>query len=252
MECLVTKLKSAINNDSLDILGSIDFFVNKWSPTYVPSLDIKVKTGNECKVILPDGEYFTTSDGVTPLDGEATNVKVLDSTWNSFLYFSYVNNEPYRVIVTNGAGITKLKPSFSNGNIITNTDTLKYQYMTSATDISGNNFFGKADIGSKFNILDFCHSKTLANLAIQNKNIAGTVESIVELQWGLGRRSTRLFLNNCLGTGSSLTLNGNPIASLGTIAQGLEIVFSSSDVKVNNGNHTNLATYDGSTWTYVE
>lgn len=252
MECLVTKLKSAIDNDSLDILGSIDFFVNKWSPAYIPVLTIKVKTSNECKVILPDGEYFTTSDGVTPLDGEATNVKVLDSTWNSSLYFSYVNNEPYKVIVTNGAGIKELFPQNTNGNIITNTDTLKYQYMTSATDISKNNFFGKADIGSKFNILDFCHSKTLVNLAFQNPNITGTVESIVELQWGLGRRSTKLYLNYCLGYNSSLTLNGNRISSLGTAAQGLEIMFSSSDVKVNKENHTNLATYDGSTWTYVE
>lgn len=74
--------------------------------------------------------------------------------------------------------------------------------------------------------------------------VNGTLESAIERAWGLGRRSTDCNIDLI---GTSVTLNNNSIRLY------LKAIFSNNGVEIKNryDNQETVATYDGSTWTYV-
>lgn len=253
MDCLVTTLKGVVDNGNLKKYGSVTLVVDKWKfPTIVPCITLRATEA--CKVILPEGEYFTTSDGVTPSGGEQSRVYNLTASVsdNTILYMSYANGSPYRITITNAKALAILKPSEGNRNVYVDSDTINYNYCTNLIGFGNPNCMMIAATDNT-NITDLFSSTTLTGIIISGNNtltprVTGNVEDCVVKLWNKNKRSGIITVT--FGINNALSFHNTPLVTLyDGVNLDLKFVYSSSGVSVTYNDNV-IGSYDGTSWTY--
>lgn len=245
--CLVTKLKGAVQNDNLPILGAVTVLANKWNSSSEIRLTIEVT--EVCKVIVPVGETILTAT----VDNNTSDVNsreyTLAANTETKLAFSYNGAATYPITIANGSAIKTLKPVTQNTNITINPDTVEYQYLTNIVTFGYTNFMSHTTYGSKSHLLDLFWSKKMTNIYMNSHGFSGSIESIAEQLWNIGKRSGTIYATALIK--NTITFNGAASTAIGSAANDVRFYFSASNVRITVDGGPTLATYDGISWTYA-
>lgn len=235
MDCLVTKLKGIVNDDSIYKLGEI-----RISKSYA---DEFTQIGQGFRIsFIKDATISIVGDGYfTDMTGSQNNGKTIECTANTPVNF-YVSNGDFEIALSDKYSIGYLglsKTEEATGsynynktkNIVGDLDALKYCTNMSTFD-AGMVFNIKGDLKILGNIpllntLDISQTKISGNISVLKcplktlnidrcDNITGSVESFVAAQRGAGRNTGSCTLN--VGSDSTITFDGskldNPTNSL--------------------------------------
>lgn len=252
MDCLVTKLKGVVNNDNLEKLGSVTLVVDKWHfPNAVPSL--RLQANGACKVILPEGEYITTSDGITPLDGvRSRTYNLAASDTFTIVNLSYAQGKPYTVTITNAASLVMLKPGTYNVNVYMDANTIKYNYCKNLTTL-GYTPWCNIVATENTNVTDLFSSTKLTGVELGGNNgensFGGNLEDCAVKLWNMNKRSGTITVD--LGSNNNLSFHGSTMkVTYPNTAVDVKFVYSANGINV-SANNVSVGSYDGTSWTYV-
>lgn len=228
MDCLVTKLKGIVNDDSLYGLGEI-----RISKSYA---DEFTQIGQSFRIaFIKDATIRIIGDGYfTDSTGSSNNGKTIECTANTAVNF-YVSNGNFEIALSDKYSIVYLglsKADEATGsynynktkNIVGNLDALKY-CTNMKTFVAGiiSNIQGDLKILGylpSLRTLDISQTKISGNISVLKcpleslnidrcANIIGSVESFVAAQRGAGRTTGSCKLN--VGSDSPITFDGSKL-----------------------------------------
>lgn len=231
-ECLVTKLKSSVNDDSLKFLGGVVFDINiPVGYTYGSASYIRFDAAAPAKFtlkILGNGYFRKSKDDSTSIGKEIVvsgPMEVIPSVGN----YKVVAFNKYDVeAVFIGAGLIELAN-------IENLDDLSYSNKITTIAV------GK---GCKGNLLSLGKCKNLKMISLIHSSVEGRVEDFIESLWrnGIQDGSRFAFIFN-----NVVTLNGEK-----KINNYASDVTKSSDsiVLMRHSDSAQIASYNGESWSY--
>jgi len=276
-DCLVTKLKGSVKNDSLVRLGCINLeygYTGDDQKGFI-SIDTSGSLGEIVRLNALDGGYFGTS----PSSIETERLTTIDTNSPQHFFNAYLTPGHYRIEIENYYSIYQI--AANNLIIFTHEDLEKLAYMpyinycSVYSDREGDSSFIK-QIGPKFengliihnfgicnlgdlttipsvtifaeylngNITELCTNTSLKKISLTcdaaRTRVSGTIESFVEGQVANGRVSGTIDY----GIVSNVTLNNKLIYNC-------IITFSDTNVVITNDN-IQIATYTigSGTWEY--
>lgn len=152
-DCLVTKLKGVVDNDNLDLLGSVRFHTEFTSSTPAGSNDryitIKIPTGASCYIKALNGGTFDILDDskqtVTHANVSECTVNYGDSGHSNGWATIRVHDGNFDILVGNkyGEAITFGKLGIAQLPIkLVDGDISKFNYLTRQINAVGDNFIG--------------------------------------------------------------------------------------------------------------
>ena len=121
-KCLVTKMKSVVNNDSLEIFDTIELDV---IPMTITNGETQQKLGIACALagvtveVTGDGYFATTLAG---LDSESSRMRSTTITANSSLVLThlYFKNDTYKIKIKSKYNVSSIvTPDATSGHIVT-------------------------------------------------------------------------------------------------------------------------------------
>lgn len=264
--CLVTKLKGVVNNDNLEVF-------NHFKVTFgTGAFSLKLKNTEEWTIDCDnttDQINYGSSVASFPITSSSVGDYNFSGTLTKDTTFDICSK--YAITAIEVASV-KVKDMYDIAHI----PLTEFNYHPDASDvmIDISKFIGKemkvlrvntsyisgnlklADVvtpamteillntsGVSGNISVFGGCSNITSIYLQNSNISGSLEGLLETLYANGRQSTNLILNL---RGTSLT-SSIPFYN----AANLKVVFSASGCEVrNNSNNDLYASYNGSTWTY--
>lgn len=205
MSCLVTKLKTVINNEQLDKIGEISFVIP--APSKNKYFSIGVKSGTSITMQIEEAGLIY-SGGISHQQLTCTS-----------------NNSQYSIRVKDGYTPSTLKVTISNkynlayfalsnALVVGNNDVGSFSYCTNLTHLQGDSL----PIIGNITALKYCLN--LNTLAIPGSPLTGDIEDLAKLQVSNGRTSGTLSIE---GTGV-ITYQGQIIP----YPKRRDIIFSSS------------------------
>lgn len=244
--CLVTKLKSNVDNNNLEFIteATLEYVIKD---NYTKAGLIVANT-LPSKLILPEGEYLTQNDYVTPLTSVSQNVYELPAaayTQYHTLYFSNTKHAHYFFRLTEAPTLIRFGNIGSDDKIRLTGSTAIFRTNHSLRRFGSSQFTLSNNFAEDATMSDFFHNTTLAQISLGNNKIPGSIESMVEAQWNYGRRSGEL---NATQASNCITLNGV------LMEENINYRFEYSDNGVNvylKGSASPSATFNGSNWTYA-
>ena len=208
--CLVTKLKSTVNNDALSILGkgkihvvaesdaSIKFILNDTvtlktldgsaklfyaaAPTPVNTLTVGVSTASDYFISFGAGDYYVTIDSVY----DVKELQLL-TAGTKIVAREYAANESFELIITSGCSadavdfkgydFKNLKGiSINNANVVFDASNLKKSNLIDNIKLIGRNIGG--DITGAFTGRAVTGENN--RVVIQNANVYGSIDSLAD------------------------------------------------------------------------
>lgn len=208
--CLVTKLKSTVNNDTLSFLGkgkihvvaesdaSIKFGLNDTvtfktldgsaklyhaaAPTPVNTLSVEVSTASNYDIEFSAGDYYVTVDSVydvkeLQLITAGTKIVAREYAANDELYLKIVSTCPADAVDFNGYDFKNLKGIYiNNANVVFDASNLKKSNIVDYVYFIGRNIGG--DITGAFTGRAVYGSNN--KVVIQNTNVYGSIDSFAD------------------------------------------------------------------------
>lgn len=256
--CLLSKLKAAVDNPMLKGLNEfeMDARYTESSNPIVQSFTIQMTTSESGTIYVTEGGAFAES-----LEALETNpLTSLSYTGAKTLYFKNAN---YKIRIADKSKIRTLASSTETYTrlrvVMPTVEQLSYLPICTKITIVGVNF--EEDITELRGLpaltdLRFMHNnafgdiqglakfKGLTTLRLDDTKLTGTLESFLEAQWQGpdGRKS---------GSISTLHLENSLVTFHGNVPTGgLSAQFADGGITVTEGG-TTIATYNGSTWSYV-
>jgi hypothetical protein len=120
-ECLVTKLKSVVNNDSLEILGTIELDVIPMTITsgeQQQKMSIGTQEG-EVVVTVSDGGYYATTLAGLDVEGSRLTSYTVPASETGYAYPLYFKNDSYKIRIKSKYKVYRIAlPDATSGHII--------------------------------------------------------------------------------------------------------------------------------------
>lgn len=225
---LKTKLKGAVNDNTLPFLGKFLIRVVSLNGVNFGTLTVTNSAGCEL-VVSAGGAISLTEAGLT--DDPKTSITIPTSRT-----VIYCKNGDYDIYINNKYTLTYLSVGVS-GNIpsqfVCNIDELKFSPNFTVLDVKNNN-------GCTGDIESFVTFTALTTVGAKNTLIGGVLEKFVEGLWANSKRSGNVTVS---GSDSNIVFHNAP-------ARTQQIAFSANGVSVSTDGVA-AATYDGTTWTYL-
>lgn len=253
MRTLVTRLQSSVDNDNLSYLNAIRVILPSGDLSYSVHVEMYDSVKPTFVILNDNPNIYITNNNSDNLGKEWTptiwnfdsNLKIKNSTSENVTILIKNKYQLKKISATNYTGFKSedllgTNIAYLKGNYINGTFNLSDLSDCPIVSISMQNGAIQGDIS----VLGNWTGLTNCDMRYPTKNITGTVESIVEGQWGKGRRSgtiSDLYLSGC-----SVHLNGANVGS-----KHLTITFGASNVVITNSVDETTATYNGSSWSYT-
>lgn len=257
MECLVTKLKATVNDDSLPVLGALTFIKRAMSgQTAVNNAYVEMVVSEICELKVVEGSGFYTDNTVTTID--PNKVKTIYPPGTNYLYVApgtklrLTPKYPLTKLLLNAAELNVEELAYINeltnvsatlyakGNIgVVDMSSYKFISFSNSSDVFGDiaqcklssalTHINISDTSIEGDIADaFGACTNLGTLTISRINITGTIESFVEAQRANGRTSGSVKIPY-VGECSALTYNGVRLATNPPVTSGINNTLNWTD-----------------------
>lgn len=234
--CLVTKLKEVVNNDSLLKLGVVKLKVNAFdgTPASGYQYELTIKTNGEPVTIsVPNGAYFTV--GSSTLNDPSTRKTTYTWANTSLTGFYFKYDSTYDIEITNKYAIVELytHPLYAQHKIISPyIDTLAYCTNLKRLD------FEYTDISGDISALSTLSS--IEQLYFMNTPLAGDISTFAPLST---LKTLRLSLNMTGNISSfsnlvnlnELVLNTKVVGDISSFSNLVNIEYINADYSIVTG-----------------